>query len=66
MGVADDEMLEAALAVQVESSNWGAAAEIERLLALRGVAAGDHARLESHLTSGPNLPPVSRTPASPP
>ena len=52
MGVADDEMLEAALAVQVESSNWGAAAEIERLLALRGVAAGDHARLESHLTSG--------------
>ncbi len=52
MGIADDEMLEAALAVQVKSSNWEAAAEIERLLALRGVAGGDHTRVESHLTSG--------------
>ena len=52
MGIADDTLLEAALAVQVEASSWEAAAEIERLLALRGVAAGDHARVETHLASG--------------
>ena len=52
MGVADDEMLEAALAVQLESSNWEAAAEIERLLALHGVQAGDGARVERHLAAG--------------